>query len=961
MGGKSQTSTSSQTTTPVAGQSLQDIYNKIQQAANTPYTPYNGELTAPINAQQQQGIAGINGAAGQAQGSVNQALGTISGASNPLTAQQIQNYQNPYTQSVIDATQKQFNAQNAEQQNQLKGSAAAAGALGGDRQAVAQAELARQQDVAQAPVIAGLQQQGYNQAVQTAEQQYQTNPLAAAGQLANTGIAGQSAALQGAQAQMGAGSLEQQTQQQADQAQYQQYLQQMGYPFQTAAFFAQYGIPAAVAQGSNSYGTQTTQGPSIWSQLGGLGLAGAGLFLKDGGEVDARFADGGMSSMRPVGLLDIAGYVPKASGVPSGDLHAPSLQFAKSQNSGSNGMGSITSGLGALKGKFGGPSYGGGNVFTDPWGGSSSSPLEGLDASDYGPGFGRGGFIDAVNQIHRAIRRARGGEVSINMPFAGYSRVGIPHYADGGDTFDDRFNASFPQMAAPAPADNSPAPDDQGPTDPSLAPIREVSPEAMDEWRAGVDHPNAAQMSDTGPKPVTPAQIAQGANMPARDTGNPMTAAALPPQITDPDSVGDDTSMAYTAPRIPIAPAASPATTAPAASDDDEGHFGFGPSHVGLSDRTRQALFAAGMGMLSSRSPFFGVALGEGGLKGLSTYSDIGKQMQQAREKEETRSEEQQRIDLEAKRLAESTAEFAKTNARAERRLKLQEDETPNNFKKNPDYGKIDGAPEYIPKTGTPADPDYVARMAEAKNRGLVSDDDAKDTAYRYVRTGDRGQLQGLGYKGENRAKVNHYIHEAQTALGVSDEELGQRVAEFEGRKAGQRTLGTQEARMGSAAMEAEGAIKLARGAIEKVPRTSFLPINRLIKGYQEQTLNPDQAELFTRLQGVVNAYSAVMNRGANVATDASRHRANELLNDAADAPALNRVLDVMNSEMDMAKSAPARMREYYRQQYGARSVDQGTAAGAPGAAPATVPGQRVRQNGHTFERQPNGSYRAID
>ena len=39
------------------------------------------------------------------------------------------------------------------------------GAWGGDRSAIAQAELANQQHLAQAPTIAGLENQGYSQAL----------------------------------------------------------------------------------------------------------------------------------------------------------------------------------------------------------------------------------------------------------------------------------------------------------------------------------------------------------------------------------------------------------------------------------------------------------------------------------------------------------------------------------------------------------------------------------------------------------------------------------------------------------------------------------------------------------------------------------------------------------------------------------------------------------------------------
>jgi len=220
--GGSNTQTTQQTSTPTNLAGIQSIFNAVQNAASTPFTPYGGELVAPVNAQQTTGINNINANANYASPFFSAAGNAALGAVQPLTQQQIENYQNPYTKNVIDATQANFNENNAIQQNQVKGNAASAGALGGDRQAVAQAETARQQQLAQAPVIAGLQQQGYTQALQTAAQQYQQNPLAAAATLGNIGASGQAAALQGAQAQIGAGTLQQQTQQAADQAAYQQ-------------------------------------------------------------------------------------------------------------------------------------------------------------------------------------------------------------------------------------------------------------------------------------------------------------------------------------------------------------------------------------------------------------------------------------------------------------------------------------------------------------------------------------------------------------------------------------------------------------------------------------------------------------------------------------------------------------------------------------------------------------------
>ena len=186
--------------------------------------------------------------------------------------------------------------------------------------------------------------------------------------------------------------------------------------------------------------------------------------------------------------------------------------------------------------------------------------------------------------------------------------------------------------------------------------------------------------------------------------------------------------------------------------------------------------------------------------------------------------------------------------------------------------------------------------------------------------------LSGLGYGNmgaSNRAKVLSFANQLMQQRNITPEEFANTRAEWEGRKAGQRALGTQEARMGSAAYEAGNAIDLARGSIEKVPRTNFLPFNHMLQAYQNQTLSPDQAELFTRTQAVINGYSAVMARGANVTTDASRHRAEDLLNTAANPETYNRVLDTLQQEIDRAKRSPKQMREFYRKQYGAAAACQ--------------------------------------
>ena len=148
------------------------LYNNEASLAGQAGNYYQGQAGL---ANQATGYAGLQG---QMAG---QAANIYGGLTNGLSQDQIQRYQSPYTQDVINATQAQFNNQNAIQQNQLAGQAGTSGAFGGDRQGVAAGVLGGQQQLAQAPVIAGLENQGYSQALQEANQQQQVQAGAAQG------------------------------------------------------------------------------------------------------------------------------------------------------------------------------------------------------------------------------------------------------------------------------------------------------------------------------------------------------------------------------------------------------------------------------------------------------------------------------------------------------------------------------------------------------------------------------------------------------------------------------------------------------------------------------------------------------------------------------------------------------------------------------------------------------------
>lgn len=901
MCGKNATSTTTSQANPTAMANYYGDLSRASGVAGLPFQTYGGEFTAPVNAQQQTAGANINQNAGFALPYIEQASQYANAAAQPITAQQIANYQSPYTQQVVNATEAQFNQQNAQQQSQLTGNAAAQGALGGDRTGLAQAQLAGQQQLQEAPVIAGLEQSGYNTALQTAlaEQQQQGQ---AAYSLGNLGVAGQNAALQGAGAQLGYGGLQQQTQQAQDTALYNQFLAQQAFPYQQMQWLA--GIDTGV--GSQMGGISQTQGPqpNPISQYGGLALAsmallnrGGGIHRDAGGRIPG-FAFGGMP------YEGGASYVPSINLTPGQGAPKPPGTSGQGQQQ-QNPIAQANQILGFSKNLGKSSLFGGADVSQNA---AIQAGLDsGMDPSDFGPG---------VLEDFTSAGFRRGGRIA-GFAYGGYADGGSPDMPimlpdDAFPKFQDRFDAStdygsrssiptYPRIPYSSGDDLSGPQDNSGPT-------------------AGFANPsvvNGQKQNLTGP--IIPPGGTGGAPASAPDAGPAPVAGVGGPSLSG-------------APSAAPPPQAAPQPSGGDTQGKQSGFGGLFGNPMNMSPNMRQGLLAAGLGMMASRSPYVGNAIGEGGLAGISAYSGAKKE-----EFNESKAltQLQQHADETAKRLANETKRIEQGEERLGiERARMDQGKIPQG------YEKVEGGLRALP--GGPADPKAAAELAKAKQEAIGEGIDPvmlRRTAAQYNIIGGAA-LTNLGRGAQSGAVLQAVRAEAarqDEEAGITPEQRAQLQAEYQGQKAAQRTLGTTEARMGNAAFEAEGAIKLGRDVINKVPRTSFLPFNRLIQGFQNQTLNPDQAELFTRTQGIINAYAAVMARGANVTTDASRHRAEELLNTASNPEVYNRVLDTMQSEIDMAKNAPDRMRQFYMQRYGGNAVGgqgapQAGGAGAPNA-----------------------------
>jgi hypothetical protein len=258
---------------------------------------------------------------------------TVAGGT-PITAANINQFESPYTKDVVNATQAEFNNQNQQQQQQVQSGAAMQGAYGGDRAEVAKGITAGQEQLAQAPVIAGLENTGFQTALTAAEQQKALQQqagqgLTAAGNaftqsgsaltgeaqginatgaqvlganeanawldsqagfgMANLGNEANSTTLSDASALMGVGGTEQQLAQENLNVPYENYIAAQAYPFQTTNWLS--GITSGAGSGAGGTSSTSSPGASVGSQLLGTGLATTGIL----GQTGAFFGPAGQA------------------------------------------------------------------------------------------------------------------------------------------------------------------------------------------------------------------------------------------------------------------------------------------------------------------------------------------------------------------------------------------------------------------------------------------------------------------------------------------------------------------------------------------------------------------------------------------------------------------------------------------------------------------------------------------
>lgn len=324
--------TNTQTTIPeYARPYAEKMLGQTEALAATPYQTYNRERVAGFTPMQQQAFqsaqgmqtSGLTGFGGQAAGAATMgALGTHFDPSQfqggQFGSQEAQQYMNPYMQNVVGVQQREAQRTADVASTQRGAQAVGSGAFGGSRQAIMDAEAARNLATQKGNIQAQGLMASYNQAQQQFNADQSRNMQAQ--QLgeqskqygAGLGLQGLQTALQGA-GQLGAlggqqfgqgmdinklqqayGTQQQQQDQTRMSQQYQDFLNQQNYPYKQLGFMSDMlrGLPL-----SQSSSQMYQAPPSTAATLTGLGTAAYGL---------SRMAGGGAVEQRPAGLAELA-------------------------------------------------------------------------------------------------------------------------------------------------------------------------------------------------------------------------------------------------------------------------------------------------------------------------------------------------------------------------------------------------------------------------------------------------------------------------------------------------------------------------------------------------------------------------------------------------------------------------------------------------------------------------------
>ena len=257
---------------------VSDMLGKGMAVSSMGFTPYSGELTADASTLQNQAFEGIAGLTTPDKGPM-----------DVFTAERAAQYANPFVSNVVSPQLREAQRQADIQRIQNAGKLVGAGAFGGSRQAIMEAEGNRNLQT----LMSDITGRGYQQAYENAQQQFERD---------------RGYGLDALGRQLTAGETQRNIEQQGLSADYEQYMRQFNYPKEQLQFQSELlkNIPEKALYTQNTYGIAPSMLNKLLTAGGGiLGLVSA---------LNKTGADAG-------GLTNIYNSLSKMfSGIGGGDL-----------------------------------------------------------------------------------------------------------------------------------------------------------------------------------------------------------------------------------------------------------------------------------------------------------------------------------------------------------------------------------------------------------------------------------------------------------------------------------------------------------------------------------------------------------------------------------------------------------------------------------------------------------------
>ena len=229
----------------------------------------------------------------------------------------------------------------------------------------------------------------------------------------------------------------------------------------------------------------------------------------------------------------------------------------------------------------------------------------------------------------------------------------------------------------------------------------------------------------------------------------------------------------------------------------------------------------------------------------------------------------------------------------------------------------------------TPGTPEFFARVKElgaleanyrqqtldrlAAAGSLTLNDDALTLAVEQYLAGDTSAATGYSRSPLMKMQFSNRLAEIAAERGMTGADIAAATAEYQGTRAGQRTLGTRTANVEMAVQEAMNMMPMALEASEMVDRTQYPTLNAALQAALTGTGDENIVRLGIATNSLINIYArAISPTGAPTVSD--KDHARELLSAAWNKGQYAAGIDQLRLEMEAAQRSPGQVRDEMRE-----------------------------------------------